>query len=176
MPRAKARLNPRPHEADARYVYVMARDDGVTKIGVSRHVKRRMSGIQAATPDRLRLVHHERPTSLTAFEVERRAMEILHYWHQSGEWFYCEPGLAQLAIRAAQTEEPRLLAFFELWRRIAEATEAWIVADRHGVFARKSRGGSAAEDRVAASQSERADSGCRPCTVQRTTAHLVRRG
>lgn len=110
----KNRISPRRAEAQARYVYIFAREGGLVKIGVTRNARRRLSGIQCATPEKLTIEHIERPATMSAFGVEAAAMRLLDPWRVSGEWFRCPVGLARIAVAAAQDDGPRYQQFFSL--------------------------------------------------------------
>lgn len=126
----KNRVRPLPPEARARHVYVIARKDGLCKVGVSRNAKRRLSGLQTGHPDQLILLHIERPVDVSAFDVEQGTLRILAPWRVGGEWFKCNPHIAVIALRAAHTGELRLAEFVRLmWRRDC-AADAWTRAGR----------------------------------------------
>lgn len=117
----------------------MVRDGGAVKVGVSNNVKRRRSGIQASSPDRVAIFHTERPVGLSAFAVEKAAMALLAPWRTSGEWFRCKPELARLAVQAAATSDANLAAFFPRFGELEAATALWIEADRQQVRLRGNR-------------------------------------
>lgn len=103
----------------ATHVYVIDRGDGFTKIGISRNTKKRRNSLQAATPDRLKIVFRLKPETMSAGEVERRALALLKPWHVSGEWFRCAPRLAKIAVEAAYSEDA---AFGSKGSRASEPT------------------------------------------------------
>lgn len=119
------RRSPHENETRARFVYVITRPDRLCKIGVSKNVKRRLSALQMATPDRLTLFHHEKPTEAPALEIERGAMVLLKQWHASGEWFRCKPRAAVLAIQAARNGDLRIRRFLDLLWQSEDATAKW---------------------------------------------------
>lgn len=128
--------SPRDYEARATYVYVIARADGLVKVGVSRNVARRRSSLQASTPDKLKVVHRVCPETLPALAVEAKAMGLLAPWKVSGEWFRCPAGLAQAAIDVAMRNGDA--SFFARWQTYDVTLAAWLAADRAEIYARKS--------------------------------------
>lgn len=94
-------IGPWQREAKATYVYVIAGEE-CCKVGVSRKPRKRLSIIQVNTAKKLNLFFVLRTKSKSALEVEQAAMKLLAPWHKSGEWFGCEPAIAQAAIEAVE--------------------------------------------------------------------------
>lgn len=122
---------PRTHEERATNVYVVSREDGKCKVGISRSVARRRSGMQQATPDRLTIHSTVRPASLSALDVERQAHAALSPWRLSGEWFSCPAALAALVVREVQVEGSPLPHFLTLLLAYEAALAAEETAARH---------------------------------------------
>lgn len=108
----KKRLAPQQHESRAKFVYVIERDDGAIKIGVSRNPKRRRSQLAVSCPDRLSLAHAvklELPGM--AICVEQAALALLAPVNVQGEWMRCRVELAVVAIETATTGSLEVRAF-----------------------------------------------------------------
>jgi len=86
---------PRGREAAAKYIYVLSRADGVSKVGISAKPRRRVSTLQVSTPDQIKLFHSERPRKMTALAVETTVKFALAAWNVRGEWFACKPELVR---------------------------------------------------------------------------------
>jgi hypothetical protein len=69
-------------------IYVMLRDDGIVKIGVSRNPFKRMRTLQGTTGHQVRLRFFRRHRQ--ALEIERRAHFLLRQHWYVGEWFRTE--------------------------------------------------------------------------------------
>lgn len=82
------------------YVYVIAGEHGLTKVGISRDPSARLATLQTGSPFRLRIAHIA-PANGRALEVEREAHAILQNCRQSGEWFLTSPEMAIAAVYAA---------------------------------------------------------------------------
>ena len=82
------------------FVYVIAGEHGLTKVGISQDPAARLATLQTASPFRLRLAHIA-PANGRAFEVEQEAHLILQNCRQSGEWFATSPEMAIAAVYAA---------------------------------------------------------------------------
>jgi hypothetical protein len=118
---------PTPREAESRaiFVYVLERDDGVSKIGISRNPKRRRGQIAQASPDKISLARTFR-VGHVAVHVEAGAKHLLEPLRIRGEWFRCVPGLAALAVEVAISGslDARACLAAELERRrLAKAAE-----------------------------------------------------
>jgi hypothetical protein len=130
---------PREAEAQARFVYVLERADGVSKIGISNNPKRRRSQIAQAGPDKLTIARIFR-VGHVAVHVEACAKAMLEPLRIRGEWFRCVPGLAILAVETSinGSLEARACVVAELERRrltdIANAMGA-TRADREPLWA-----------------------------------------
>lgn len=89
-------VTPRPDRAPRRarimalpFVYVMQRDDGKVKIGISRDPDRRLSDIGAAQPDAVKLIVKVRVAAPA--QVERFLHGLFRRHRVSGEWFLLDP-------------------------------------------------------------------------------------
>src|SRR6266850_1355519 len=99
--RREPRASPRVYEDNARHVYVIQRGgQEFCKVGISKSVRRRMSGLQVSTPDKLKLVFSIKPTAISALVVEAGALRLLAPWKAGGEWVSCHPFIAQKVVEA----------------------------------------------------------------------------
>lgn len=141
--------SPRENIARATFVYVISGGPDLTKIGISRSPRKRLSTLQVATPAPLQLFHTFRPAGVLPVHVERGALLLLRRWHVSGEWLKCQPGLAEVAIRGAATGDRRIPAFIDLfWQRQQAWQEFWLIGARANCFrsAEKSQAAACAQE------------------------------
>jgi len=82
------------------FVYVIAGDHGLTKIGISATPTERLATLQTGSPFHLRIAHIV-AAGERAFDVEQRAHSILDNSRQSGEWFAVSPETATAAVYSA---------------------------------------------------------------------------
>jgi hypothetical protein len=107
LPKRRGRsASPQIHENNAKYVYVIQRGpDNFCKVGISKSVRRRMSGLQVSTPDKLNLFFSMKPTALSAVAVEGAALHLLKPWKVGGEWVACHPFIARKVVEAVAAGE-----------------------------------------------------------------------
>jgi predicted GIY-YIG superfamily endonuclease len=76
----------------ATHVYIIMREDGVVKVGISRRPRKRRKDLQSLMPEhRLRLVYSLKlPEAGAAFKIEQEAHERLTRCRLFGEWFRCD--------------------------------------------------------------------------------------
>lgn len=94
-------IGPRAHEVAASHVYIIQRGENEIKIGISKRPKARLSSLQVSSPDKLTLVHSEKPQTVSAIAVETALKVLLRPWRKSGEWFRCGAELGKVALHAA---------------------------------------------------------------------------
>jgi predicted GIY-YIG superfamily endonuclease len=99
------RSKPRRNEAQACFVYLIKRSDGVIKVGVSKNVRRRQSHLAIASPDKLLILKTIRPGRELALQIETGVKILLRPFRVRGEWYKCSDALALLALRAAEHGE-----------------------------------------------------------------------
>ena len=105
FPTTRGRISPCRDEARAYFVYLIKRDDGMIKVGISNHVRRRRSQLGQASPNKLSILRIVRSSGGLAFQIETGVKFLLHPLRVRGEWFECSDELALLALRAAETGE-----------------------------------------------------------------------
>ncbi len=83
-------------------LYVIADERGFfVKIGIATNPKRRLGGLQTASPYKLRLAHISAPMGRKAAEKkESRIHSALSEYRAAGEWFACPIDTAINAIEA----------------------------------------------------------------------------
>jgi hypothetical protein len=91
---------PEPGRSVQDFVYVIAGDHGLTKIGISNDPAARLASLQTGSPFHLRIAHVA-PAGGHAFEIEQEAHAILADKRQSGEWFRVSPEIAIAAVYGA---------------------------------------------------------------------------
>lgn len=82
------------------YVYVIAGEHGLVKVGMSADPSARLANLQTASPDRLRMAFCA-PAYGNAYTVEQEAHRILAANRTSGEWFTVSSDMAVAALYAA---------------------------------------------------------------------------
>lgn len=82
------------------YVYVIAGEHGLTKVGVSNDPAARLATLQTGSPFRLRLVHMAAAGNY-AYQIEQEAHSILENRRQNLEWFNVSPEIATAALYGA---------------------------------------------------------------------------
>jgi hypothetical protein len=98
-----------PNQPAKTSVYIIRRQRGGIKIGLSINPTARKSTLQSATPDRLELIWSGEFDDAPG--VEGRAKTLLKPWRISGEWFDAGPFMAGLAIEGAHTGNERIAVF-----------------------------------------------------------------
>jgi hypothetical protein len=99
---------------DPGYVYVIAQkgQPGVYKVGRAGNVKRRLQGLQTASPHELVAVRTWRTHNMAQSEKRMHALLIAH--HVRGEWHRCPLPIIDMAWRQAMAVRGRALAPEEL--------------------------------------------------------------
>lgn len=89
--------------SDAAFVYVIRGDHRLSKIGVSTNPSARIASLRTASPFPIGFSYIAAPdcTSAVAFEIERRAHDILARQRCEGEWFDVPDEVAVAAVAAA---------------------------------------------------------------------------
>lgn len=126
--RIKRHRPPRENEAKATKVYVIASERGC-KVGISSKPKRRLSSLQGATPDKLRLHFEGLPTTRSALAVEQEALALLKPWRVVGEWHSCKPEFATIIVKALASDEQSITEFVALFIKMKKAGDVWYAAD-----------------------------------------------
>lgn len=85
------------------YVYVIAGEHGLSKIGISRDPDARLATLRTSSPYRLDLFHVT--PAQDAFAVEQEAHAALNQFRANGEWFGVSP---QVAVRAVYDAAARV--------------------------------------------------------------------
>ena len=77
FPTTSGRVSPCRDEAKARFVYLIKRDDGMIKVGISNHVRRRRSQLAQASPNKLSILKTVRSSGGLVFQrpAEKRAQD-----------------------------------------------------------------------------------------------------
>jgi hypothetical protein len=98
-------------------------------VGISKSVRRRLSGLQVSTPDKLKLVFSLKPVEISALAVEGAALRLLEPWKVGGEWVNCHPFIAQKVVKAVAAGQ-EISTFLELlqerprrWASVKEAQD-----------------------------------------------------
>lgn len=139
QPIVPPRRTPRANEAAAGFVYVIARGDGASKVGVSRNPKRRLSQLAISSPDTLVLARSIRCGAPAAFHVEQGVKVMLESVRLRGEWFRVSPELAAFAIECAKSGSLEDRAYVAAVLELRRLTEAWEIANRNAAIERRSR-------------------------------------
>lgn len=110
-------------------VYTIESDTGLTKIGVSNDVWRRLKILQTGNPHKLHVSSAFEVTAVSAYEMERRLHERLAVYRVVGEWFRVDCWILQAAWRLTYSElvypsvyarwERRFGRYERMWQRAA---------------------------------------------------------
>lgn len=91
-------------------IYILTDDRRRIKVGRSKNLPNRLSGIRQANPDRLHMIFFGEFGEV-ATKIEKQTLVLLRPWLIRGEWFTASPWLAGIAIEAAREPCPRRHAF-----------------------------------------------------------------
>lgn len=95
------------------YIYVIGREQGPVKVGVSDTPERRLASLQTGCPFELRLLHVQKMRGRKhALRHERDFHAIYEMYHLRGEWFRCD---AEVAIDGIFTSIETESAFEEMY-------------------------------------------------------------
>jgi len=108
-----------PDDILVKYYLYLLEAGGLFKVGISNDVRKRLAGLQGASPVPVRLVMYRRINRATARRVEKYAHERLREHHSHGEWFRCAEDVARAAVIKASKEHHLVVM-----RRIAKALNA----------------------------------------------------
>ena len=94
--------------SSADFVYVVAGEHGLIKVGFTTNPQARLATLRTASPYSLEMVFCA-PAYGSAFVIEQAAHDILSKHRASGEWFAVTPEMAIAAIYAAADRSGRSL-------------------------------------------------------------------
>lgn len=81
------------------YVYIIGRDDGPVKIGVSHDPPKRLATLQSGCPFRLSLLHQVKARNVDhAYTMEHQCHRLYADHRLVGEWFKIDADTARSAV------------------------------------------------------------------------------
>lgn len=105
------------------YIYVIQRQSGPCKVGISKNVKSRFAQLKTSSHEPLSIEYWAKIDSETAFWFENQILDSLSS-RMNGEWFDVEPREAIDAIKnAAEYAQIHIDEFYEAPKRSRVVTE-----------------------------------------------------
>jgi hypothetical protein len=92
-------------------VYIIARESGGIKIGISVRPRTRQSDLQSSTPEKLAIFKTYKPSDRTAADVEASFKKLMAPLRVRGEWFDCEADFAEIVVEAFLESDAAKLDF-----------------------------------------------------------------
>lgn len=85
------------------FVYVIAGEHGLVKVGITTNMQARLATLRTASPFRLK-PHYALAVAGNAAAIEYEAHRRLASYRQQGEWFDCTPATAEAIVNEVATE------------------------------------------------------------------------
>ncbi len=106
-------------------VYVISREGGGVKVGISGRPLKRKSQLQSASPEKLTITATYRPRGITAAEVEAEVKRLLAPLRLRGEWFSLPAEAMRIVVEAVIENDNAKRDFVERFVPYHQANMAW---------------------------------------------------